>query len=309
MADNWLQNRLSPVKKDTARWQELAQAIETFWQENFDDYSERLDSLKSIFLASRDDQLLILSELGKYYDIDLPDNNIPLAVIQRRMELFQKDTLVPLTESLKRACPGITVEWRPLYVSNHLEYDDHVFYTQAELERYRQWPHYVDGTWAVTNPTRVFLTDNETQFYLTSRGKIFIDETGIENPELIESTIRGRIALTKPLHIVFDGVVWCLVIELGVENGDTTTTQIITAYGACPVFCCYLILDGTWNVDGSRFLCADNGDIRYGYPTVAGPMVLKSYSEISSQVTLFATYLDGSLLLDGTWFVEPYPVP
>gem|GEM_PF-5702128 len=35
MPDNWLQNRLSPVKKDTDRWLELARVIETFWQENF----------------------------------------------------------------------------------------------------------------------------------------------------------------------------------------------------------------------------------------------------------------------------------
>jgi len=310
MAENWLQNRLSPVKRDTDRWVELAQAIETFWQENFDGSSERLDSLKSIFLASRDDQLLILSELGKYYDIDLPDSNIPLAVIQRRMELFQKDTLVPLTESLKRACPGIRTEWRPLFARHDKDYSDREFYTQAELIRngHESWlsnaPARLDGSWVVSSVTDVIL---DTHCYMISRGKVLIDESNIDNPETIESTIRERLTLILPLHIVFEGVIWYLSVELDVTNGDTKSNQIIKAYGNCPVFCCYLILDGTWNVNGSRFLCADNGDIRYQYPVTSESVIIASSDILVSLPTMFSTYLDGSLLLDGSWGLTPYP--
>jgi len=316
MAENWLQNRLSPVKRDTDRWVELAQAIETFWQENFDDYSERLDSLKSIFLASRDDQLLILSELGKYYDIDLPDNNIPLAVIQRRMELFQKDTLVPLTESLKRACPGIRTEWLPLYTFDFERYGELLF-TERDLHKFNWWPapsiHYLDGSWGVLSPTDICLTHNSsasnTLPYMTSRAKLLIDESNIDNPEQIESTIRQRVSLVKPLHIVLHGVIWYVALSVVVENGDTTTSQLIRSWNVIPAFCCYLKVNGSWLLDGATYLCANAGDLRYQYPVSSGPMVIRQNSIAYCDVMpeLFSNYLDGSLFLDGTWSLDPYP--
>ncbi|WP_028325824.1 hypothetical protein [Desulfatirhabdium butyrativorans] len=314
---SWLQNRLSPVKRDTARWQALAQAVETFWQENFDDLADRLDSFKSIFTVQKSDQLAILAELGKYYDIDLPDDGIPIAVIQRRMELFQKDSLIPLTESLKRACPGIHTEWLPLYTFDMEQYGAS-FYTERELRRLGWWPipnvHYLDGSWKIFANTDICLTNDSipgsTVPYMTSRAKILIDESGITNsPEQIESTIRARVSLVKPLHIVLHGIIWSVTLEIDVENGDTTTHQVLRSRNVLPVFCCYLKVDGSWILDGTTYLCANNGDLKYQYPVSAGLMTIRVEESIECMLLpeLYAQYLDGSLSLDGTWSLDPYP--
>ncbi len=323
MPDNWLQNRLSPVKKDTDRWLELARVIETFWQENFDATADRLDGFKSVFTASRADQLAILSELGKYYDIDLPDDNIPLAVIQRRMELFQKDTLVPLTESLKRACPGIYTKWRPLYAISKRPYGDS-FYTQKDLERYGWWPnvvtHTLDGSWNIITPNTVLVVSGDQQLYMTSRGKHYVDETNIDEPENLESTIRDRILLTKPLHIVFEGIIWGYGFYIFIDEIGLHETSVIRASRQVgPPFVCdtkitnnpLYFVDGTWTVtnpatallavmgnwpvDGTTFLCGANGEYRY---PVVSVFLLSFNSEV---IVLNAPELDGIRELDGSW--------
>ncbi len=91
MAD-WLKNRLSPVKSETKRWIELAEANEAFWEENSDPGLSYLESLRSIFSATPEGRALILSHLGGYFESDLPDNNIPVAVLARKIELLMKQT-------------------------------------------------------------------------------------------------------------------------------------------------------------------------------------------------------------------------
>lgn len=273
-SSGWLQSRLSPVKRDTDRWQQLAEAIERYYAENFDDLSGRLDSLKSIFTAGKADQLAILYELGKYYDIDLPDDNLPLAVIQRRMELFQKDTLVPLTESLRRSCQGVSFEWLPLWSLSQASYGSK-FYTERDLRRLLWWPippatHYLDGSWNVVNPTNVFLGNNKDEqlplLYLTSRGMLFVDESTTNIPDMVEGTLRDRVEMVLPLHIVLHGLIWAVMVAIEGEIGGTATDQRIVSWDVLPVFTCRLKVDGSWILDGSTYLCANNGDLHYQYP-------------------------------------------
>jgi hypothetical protein len=336
--DNWLKTRLSPVKSETPRWTEFAETIQQLWEENFDPLMARQIGLRSIFTAVDEDKYQMLSELGRYYDIDILADSIPMAVIQRRVELFQKDSLVPLTASIRRACPDVITQWRPLYAITDRDYIDGEFYTEAEILRgsaswtttttrrldgswtireddpYHlalaitsgrtvnpEWltnvSHVLDGSWAVEDPTDVTLC---VACYMTSRGKLYIDEAHVTAPELIESTARARVALTKPLHIVFDGLIWSIVVEFQVVWGDTTDLQVITSRNLIPVFCCYLILDGTWEIDGSRFICSDNGDLNYRYPVTSGPMHITATSEIHAPVVTWSVFLDGSWDIDGS---------
>ena len=337
--DNWLKTRLSPVKSETPRWTEFAETIQQLWEENFDPLLARQVGLRSIFTAVDEDKQRILSELGRYYDIDILDDSIPMAVVQRRVELLQKDSLVPLTASIRRACPDVVMQWRPLYAITDREYIDGEFYTEEEILRgsesweitttrrldgtwtiretdsdklsititsgrtvQPEWltniSYSLDGSWAVEAPTDVTVC---VACYMTSRGKLYIDEANVTAPELIESTARARVALTKPLHIVFDGLIWSIVVEFPVVWGDTTDLQVITSRNTIPVFCCYLILDGTWEIDGSRFMCSDNGDIKYRYPVSSGPMHITAMSEIQAEpVVAWAVFLDGSWQVDGS---------
>ncbi len=336
--DNWLKTRLSPVKSETPRWTEFAETIQQLWEENFDPLLARQIGLRSIFTAVDEDKHRILSELGRYYDIDILDDSIPMAVVQRRVELLQKDSLVPLTASIRRACPDVVMQWRPLYAISDREYIDGEFYTEEEILRgseswetttplrldgtwtVRETDSYhlsvtitsgrtvqpewltnvscsLDGSWAVEAPTDVTVC---VSCYMTSRGKLYIDEANVAAPELIESTARARVALTKPLHIVFDGLIWSIVVEFPVIWGDTTDLQVITSRNTIPVFCCYLILDGTWEIDGSRFMCSDNGDIKYRYPVSSGPMHITAKSGIYAPVSVWSMFVDGTWPVDGS---------
>jgi hypothetical protein len=336
--DNWLKKRLSPTKSETQRWTEFAETIEELWEENFDPLLDRQIGLRSIFTAADEDKRQMLSELGRYYDIDILDDSIPMAVVQRRVELFQKDSLVPLMASVRRACPDVVMHWRPLYAITDREYINGEFYTEEEILRGSEsWEtttiRHLDGTWTIRDTNSYHLSATITSgrtvrpewltnisysvdgswtvdaatdvtvcvaCYMTSRGKLYIDEANVSAPELIESTARARVALTKPLHIVFDGLIWSIVVEFPVVWGDVADLQSITSRNIIPVFCCYLILDGTWEIDGSRFMCSDNGDIRYRYPVSSGPMHITAMSGVYAPVSVWSMFVDGAWPVDGS---------
>jgi len=104
---DWLKKRLSGSQKESDRYIELAEAIQEFWEQDFDPELEKIINLRSIYAADIEGQKEIVSELGGYYEYDLPDKNIPISVAFRKLELFQKDTEIPLVASLKR------LEWMP----------------------------------------------------------------------------------------------------------------------------------------------------------------------------------------------------
>lgn len=110
---DWLKKRLSPVKKDSSRWKELAEAIQEFWAENFDPDYDVLAGLRSIYTADATNQRRIVAEMGHYFEDGISDENLPVSVAMRKMELHQKETNVPLVRSMSRI--GFVAEWAPLY--------------------------------------------------------------------------------------------------------------------------------------------------------------------------------------------------
>ena len=294
--ENWLKSRLSPVKSETRRWIELAETIQQLWEENYDPYLARQIGLRSIFTASDEDKRYILSELGKYYDIDIDPNSIPIAVIQRRMELFQKDSLVPLMSSYRRACPGMDIRWMPEYARYGTPYGS-AFYTKERLEGFKKtawltnkikrldgtWKvtggypsirkliaaNHLDGSWKVSSKHSHFPTQKMVEaVFLTSRGKLWVNENTVTNPELTEERIRSRAELTKPLHIVLDGIIWECTIQL--PCSEFSTTAAVRSYRRLHVFD-WLRVDGTWRLgknDGNLRLDGTwklNGEKYIGY--------------------------------------------
>lgn len=273
--ENWLRDRLSPVKSETNRWVELAEAIQQLWEENFDSYLSRQVGFRSIFTAVDKDKQRILSELGKYYDIDIQDNNIPIAVVQRRVELFQKDSLVPLTASFRRACPGIDIRWKPEYARHGTPYGS-LFYTEQMLKTIGKtsWltipVNRLDGTWKIGFIPPLAGRKLIDAVFLTSRGQIWVDENSITNPSLTEERIRNRIELFKPLHIVLDGIIWDCCLRF--PSLGTVLTAAVNSYRKLHIFGGLWVnggwrigldernmrLDGTWKLDGTvkiGYLC------------------------------------------------------
>ncbi|MBF0121710.1 MAG: hypothetical protein HQK79_23010 [Desulfobacterales bacterium] len=111
---NWLAKRLSPVKKETKRWIALAKAIEQYWETYFDPELTCAKNLISIYMADEEGQEKLLREMAEYYDENLPKEDRPILLALRKLELMQKDMVVPLNACMKRACPNVKAEWKPL---------------------------------------------------------------------------------------------------------------------------------------------------------------------------------------------------
>jgi len=240
---NWLKGRLSPIKRTTDRWTQFAQAIEQYWEENFDPELKRVADLRSIYTADNDGQKRIVAELGEYYESDLPDNNIPISIAQRKLEVLQKNTEVPLIATLRRL--GIAAEWKPLYASKGAAYGTE-FYMDHDLDS--SWSTdrdliSLDGSWSVStySPQRLSIG-----VYLTSRGKLKINLTDINNYSALD-VFRDRIGGIKPLHIVFDGFYYYLSLEF-VLYIKTIAELTRTKYCNIHYPWCSLRLDGTWGI-------------------------------------------------------------
>lgn len=239
---DWLKKRLSPVKIKTDRWAQLAEAIQEFWEDSFDPELEKVANLRSIYTAGEDGQKRIVSELGRYYEYDLPDKNIPISVALRKLELLQKDTKVPLVASLKRL--GIDSEWMPMYARRGEAYGT-AFYMDHEIDP--AWTTntilHLDGSWHVSESSPEKLLDG---VLLTSRGKLLINLASLSNTSLID-TARDRVRKIKPLHIVFDGFYYQLWFDLDVYTRiDASLYLTKTIEQQYPW--CNSRLDGSWQI-------------------------------------------------------------
>lgn len=202
MLIDWLKRRLSPTKRDTPKWTELAESLQEYW-ENFDTAFDLAAALRSIYEANTDGQKMILREMGSYYEDMMPDSNLPISVALRKLELSQKETDVPLRWTLRRL--GLKAEWIPLYMlPNSVVYGE-AFYTKDEIEN-QEYP------------------DN---CLLTSRGLLQIDISSEAVPEdTLELAIR-RCQNILPLHIVFDR---CrLLAELACKNMPKIGIGVVSA--------------------------------------------------------------------------------
>jgi hypothetical protein len=210
---DWLKKRLSPVKSDTPRWQHFAEALQEFWEENFDPEIERLRNLRSLYTADEAGQRKIVDEMGRYFEDGIPSANIPMTVARQQVELFQKHTITPLENAWRRL--GIeNAEWRPLYAHVADTYGDK-FYLETDNVL-----HYLDGTWTLDQDPPIFLTQGS---YMTCRGVIEIDLDLLEDFEGMD-LLRRRVNQVKPLHIVFDGIRYRIIRE------DIVATLITQSY-------------------------------------------------------------------------------
>ena len=179
---DWLKKRLSPVKKDSPRWAELAESIQEFWAENFDPNYDVLAGLRSIYTADIANQRFLVAEMGNYFEDEMPDGNIPACVSMRQMELQQKETDVPLVRAMMRL--GVVAEWKPLYAPVSELYGSGGYFLADDLSPYGE-------------------------YFLISRGRLAIDMADTKTFAKI-SLVRRRVRSVKPLHIVFDGLIYNL---------------------------------------------------------------------------------------------------
>jgi hypothetical protein len=283
--ENWLQNRLSPVKIDTDRWTELAAAIEEYWEENFDPELAWIVALRSIYEADIEGQRLIQAEKGQYFEDNIPTENIPLAVQQKELELCQKGSCYPFEHTLKRL--GLTAEWVAIHANRVSEYGTDFRLADNILEGWR-----LDGSWVVSDDGTAKL---RAGYFLTSRGVLRVE---LENDSIADeiALIRNRIAQTRPVWIVFDGIVYLVIAEL-IQNHSMEASGYLRAEAMLSGWNCGLKLDGTWGLGRAIRLdgqwCLNRG-WRVGQTWPRGIIVNK---------------LDGSRALDGTWQLDMVLLP
>lgn len=195
MMINWLKKRLTARKGREPRHVQLAEAIETLWQEEYDPSVADLSNLRSVYTADEAGQKRILHELGGYVEREIQAENLPIMVGMRKLELRLKDTALPMENALRRL--GFSVSWEPLY-ARYDEYETGPYYTKRTL------PLKLDGTWKVTanNPKLLF-----EGVFMTSRGKLQVYSLGEVTPEMQE-LLGDLVRKVKPLHIVWDGHIW-----------------------------------------------------------------------------------------------------
>jgi hypothetical protein len=237
---DWLKKRLSPIKNNADRWTQLAEAIQEFWEGYFDPEMEEVANLRSVYTASEKGQKRIVSELGGYYENDLPDKNIPVCVAFRKLELLQKDTEVPMVASLKRM--GVDAEWKPLYARRGEIYGS-AFYMEHELDPslMSNTVLKLDGSWHLGETPPKKLLDG---VFLTSRGKLLINMASMSGSPLTDLT-KYRVRKIKPLHIVFDGFHYQLWFSVSIRI-QIKTFSFLTKLSDCRPLKCATCLDGTW---------------------------------------------------------------
>ncbi len=316
---DWLKKRLSPVKKDSSRWKELAEAIQDFWAENFDPGYNVLAGLRSIYTADSANQKRFLVEMGHYFEDGIAEENIPVSVAMRKMELHQKETNVPLVRSMARI--GFAAEWAPLYAPRGEVYGTS-FYTEDELEA--AGLHLdadvirLDGSWYIGDDSAVHLTSDGV--YMTSRAKMIIDLSTGRVPGMID-VARRRIMQVKPLHIVFDGFKYRILLEISAKPRHEMHLRMVKTVDQYYPWCTPKLtglwkvgtnimiphrhLDGTWKLNGAdlgHYLVSGTVHKQLLQCTMtSGMRVVKNIERPDKH---FDVRLGESLLkLDGLWHV------
>lgn len=316
---DWLKKRLSPVKKDSPRWKELAEAIQDFWAESFDPDYDVLAGLRSIYTADVANQRRIAVEMGHYFEDGIADENIPISVAVRKMELHQKETNVPLERSMSRL--GFAAEWAPLYAPRGEVYGT-AFYTEDELEmaglHLDAEVTHLDGSWHIGASSALNLTSDGV--YLTSRAKMVLDLSSGRAPTLVD-VARRRIMQIKPLHIVFDGFKYRIWVEalaiptheihlrMMKEVGQHYPWSTPKLTGLWKIGTNITVphhhLDGSWKLNGAGLgACLISGIVhkRLLQCSVTGSTAM--VKDVERSESYFADRLGESLLkLDGLWHV------
>lgn len=189
----WLEKRLTKPRRGEERWIELAQAVEAVWEGLFDPRHQRLVDLRSAYTAWDEDLVKRIQERGDYFNrgySDLEERSI--SVPWRRLELEYKDLELILDLAFKRHFGHVEAQWWPLFAPKDLPYGMMLKPSDGLRPEEKNVPP--EGWW------------------LTSRGMLGIDSEslwrkGISKPEFKELAI-PILLRTKPLHIIFDGLLW-----------------------------------------------------------------------------------------------------
>jgi hypothetical protein len=319
---NWLIKRLSPVKRDTPRWCDLAASLEEFWDEQFTPSFENTANLRSIYTADEAGQLRKISEFGTYYEQDMPAENRPVYFGMRKLEMLQKDTDAPVRMMMQRM--GLSdVEWLPLYALSDDLYGAR-FYTEKDLVTLgitspgQDSPDVrrLDGSWKVGTVTPIVL--KRAGSYLTSRARLGVNLTDFTNTSIIP-LLKERIRRIKPLHIVFDGMRYWIYFDITVKASTSYSLYLLKSFnqtypGNTRVDGSWKIgtdivhphkqLTGQWKLDGETRLGA------YATPgTVHATLVERKIStsvDLTKTIERPDTYLtarlgESLLRLDGLW--------
>lgn len=195
--ENWLVQRLAGSKKDTQRWVELAEALEEFWDKYFLPEVVRLENSRSLFTASDEDLEMRLEDMGDFFDVNLAvsEDSKPLAIAFRRDEIRYKNTEIPIQSILNRNFSGLDTHWLPLFAPVSGSYDEDNFFTEEDL---------------------INRGEDLNDFFMTSRGTLWVDEGHLRRLGYTRSefarVIESEIEKVRPVHIVFDNVLFILTI-------------------------------------------------------------------------------------------------
>lgn len=199
---NWLSNRLTPAKLKEARWVELATVLERVWEEFFDPDMARFERLRSTYTADDADLIKKIREMGDYFSFDMPrEENRPISLGWRRLELEYKDMELIVSSIFRRHYNNLPVHWLPLYAPIDLPYGAR-FEVASEFE---------------------IATKNIAPegMFLTSRGLLGADYGYLMTMGFTKSVFLERamplIRRAKPLHIVFEGMLWFIRFDLPFE--------------------------------------------------------------------------------------------
>lgn len=190
---DWLLDRLTPAKNKEPRWTELALVLQRIWEQYFDPEYSRLERLRSFYQADNADLCAKIREMGDYFSFDLPtQEDKPVAVAWRRLELEYKDMELLLQSVFKRHYGELPVSWFPLFAPLDQPYG------YAFIPADGPWPEKKNAAPA--------------GFFLTSRGMLGVDHSYLLKMGLNKEKFMARamqvVRKAKPLHIVFGGALW-----------------------------------------------------------------------------------------------------
>lgn len=189
----WLEKRLTKPRRGEERWIELAQAVETVWELFFDPAHQRLVDLRSAYTAADEDLVRRIQERGDYFNrgySDLEERSI--SVPWRRLELEYKDLELILDLAFKRHFGHVEAQWWPLFAPKGQPYGTMFKPSDGLRPETKNAPP--EGWW------------------LTSRGMLGIDSSTLWRKDISKDEFKALaipiLLRTKPLHIIFDGIIW-----------------------------------------------------------------------------------------------------
>ena len=203
----WLRERLTPVKKKIARWTDLAEILEQLWEEFYDPELSRTQRMRSSYTADDRDLVKKIREMGDYFSFEFPKQaDRPIALAWRRLEIEYKDVEKILQSVLRRHFGDFPVRWYPLFAPTNEPYGS----------RYLISDYLAEDEYTKNIPPE--------GYFLTSRGYLGVDKLGLMRDRLTKKIFREEatplVRRTKPLHIIFEGILWYLRYDLGIFDPE-----------------------------------------------------------------------------------------